>query len=419
MKQYDRIIIEKLLDSYERSSLYKENNKVNVSIVLNVTEKSLPEYFNQNTETYLEIHTAVEMLERENLADVVWRDDHKGHILRKIVLNCNNLKKAYEYVSRSDKKILCRDTVKIIESIIGCCGTPVTRAFSDYLIDRLDKGKSIKEYGDIYSPDGLSKLIQVVKAIEEFSGEIYLREFSVKAAGDSKSVESMKGTITKVFRRFSDGRFSSETFEEIMAEYGIYSTPNYVYFKGCGMFCIGKNAGTIDLSNMNQGIGISGEDMETLIPVNLSEVKRVVTIENLTSFFSFSEPECLIVYLGGYHNRIRRKMLSIIFTHLPHVTYEHFGDIDAGGFEIFFDLRNKTGIDFRPYKMDSFTLKEHFESGKRLTESDVKRLETMKEKIIQNDSRYIINQNSGEEIVECIEKMLENNLKLEQECITQ
>ena len=85
-------------------------------------------------------------------------------------------------------------------------------------------------------------------------------------------------------------------------------------------------------------------------------------------------------------------------TDLLHV----LGDIDAGGFSILKDLRNKTGIPFKMYRMDIETLKYYEKYGKVLTESDRIRL-----KEIEKD----------EEFQEVVSYMLLHNVKLEQECV--
>ena len=82
--------------------------------------------------------------------------------------------------------------------------------------------------------------------------------------------------------------------------------------------------------------------------------------------------------------------------------YCHFGDIDAGGFEIYRDLCNKTGIPFRMYRMDLKTLKAYENYGRPLTENDRKRLQGMC---------------GWEEVREVALYMLEHDVKLEQECV--
>ena len=147
-----------------------------------------------------------------------------------------------------------------------------------------------------------------------------------------------------------------------------------------------------------------------------------MTIENLTTFFRWNEPATLMVYLGGYHNTIRRRLLQKIYRAFPQAEYRHFGDMDAGGFEIYRDLREKTGIPFEPYRMDTETLNEYRSFARPLTDNDRKRLQKM---IAGRDGRAGDSEVSGEggdagafaEFSELISHMLRGNIKLEQECI--
>lgn len=110
----------------------------------------------------------------------------------------------------------------------------------------------------------------------------------------------------------------------------------------------------------------------------------------------------LVVYLGGYHNTVRRRLLQEIYASIPEISYYHFGDIDAGGFEIYRDLCQKTGIPFSMYHMDLVTLKRYEGFGKELTQNDRKRLENMTE---------------IDGLRDIVAYMLEHSVKLEQECI--
>ena len=205
--------------------------------------------------------------------------------------------------------------------------------------------------------------------------------------------------MAKIFRRFHEEFTSMET-PDILAEYGIYHTPNYVYFKGD--IVIEIDGEPVKLQTLNQGLGISGEDLGKVIFSDLSQIKQVITIENLTTYFRWQEPESLIIYLGGYHNGIRRTLLKKIYQELPSISYYHFGDIDAGGFSILKDLRNKTEIPFKRYCMDVETLKYYEKYGKTLTESDKTRLKELEK---------------DEELQEVVSYMLLHNVKLEQECV--
>jgi hypothetical protein len=129
--------------------------------------------------------------------------------------------------------------------------------------------------------------------------------------------------------------------------------------------------------------------------------KTVMTIENLTSFHSAKKEGVFIVYLGGFHNKVRREFIKKIYKDNPDISFCHFGDVDAGGFYILQHLKNKTGIDFKPYKMGIQTLKEYSDFWKPLSENDGRRLSNLLES----------------EFGETVKYMIENNCKLEQEAV--
>ena len=131
----------------------------------------------------------------------------------------------------------------------------------------------------------------------------------------------------------------------------------------------------------------------------------MITIENLTTFFRWEEEESLMIYLGGYHNSVRRILLQKIYHTFPDARYCHFGDIDVGGFLIYEDLCRKTGIPFTCYRMDLDTLTEYEAYGKELTENDRAGIER------------ILKENPDVQYAEVLEYMLSAGVKLEQECI--
>lgn len=129
----------------------------------------------------------------------------------------------------------------------------------------------------------------------------------------------------------------------------------------------------------------------------------MITIENLTTFHSYEDKDAFAVYLGGYHNSIRRKLIRKIYELNPDKSYFHYGDIDAGGFNILLDLRSKTGIPFMPVHMDVATLEEYKDYTRKLTENDKGRLKNL----------------LGNGFDAVIHYMLEHDCKLEQEAIQQ
>lgn len=132
--------------------------------------------------------------------------------------------------------------------------------------------------------------------------------------------------------------------------------------------------------------------------------EKAITIENLTTFNYFSNDEYLKIYLSGFHNKDKENIINKI-NEFKKMKWFHFGDIDAGGFKIYLNLINKTGIDFSLYLMNKNVLEKYEESCEFLTKNDVKTLENLLSKC------------DNEEIKETFEYMLKENIKLEQEAI--
>ena len=398
MVQYDRKVINQLLDTYENSLLSTGENKRTIQIEFRFTKTSIPAYFDESSSEYENIHISMKELERKKLIRIIWKDNKQDYLIHKVRLMTDHLEEAYQYVGRRPKRGLEEENVALLQKYLDE-EAPVTVAFVNYLLGRLQNHRSVKEYIDLEDRKETERFLRACVLVEQNREPCYLREFSITHFQDSKYFEQIESRIAKVFRHFSEEYGEMDSID-LLAEYGIYRTPNYVYFKGNAVISIGE--ATVDLSLLKQGIGISGEDFPRIRFSDLSRVKKVITIENLTSFFRYCEEDSLMIYLGGYHNRIRRTLLNMIYETIPYANYYHFGDMDAGGFSILMDLRKKTGIPFMSYHMDLDTLKEYRQYAKRLNESDRNRLEKIR---------------IEKEFSEVIDFMLEENIKLEQECI--
>ena len=404
MVQYDRKILNALLDSYENSRLFTGENKRNISIDFPFHKKKIPAYFDESSYEYERIHSSMQELEEQGYIRIVWKRGKENHIISKVVLNTEHVEQAYEYVKRVPKTDLALTTITLLQECRGSCDTPVCQKFMTYLLERLDSNRTVKEYIDLENTEATKLLLRGVFEIERNEKQCYLREFSIKVFHDSKMLQSMSGRLGKIFRTFGEDT-EEKDFAQILAEYGIYHTPNYVYLKGKVSFWIHETL--YHITDLKQGIGISGEDLSAIRFCDMNEIRRVITIENLTTFFRWEETDALIIYLGGYHNSVRRELLKNVYEALPDAEYCHFGDIDAGGFEIYEDLCKKTGIPFRMYRMDLSTLTAYEEYGRELTEHDRIRLKRMLEAhTFGTDSMH-----------EVIRYMLERNVKLEQECV--
>lgn len=406
MAHYDVKILGSLLDSYERSLLSKGKNKVTIHIAFPFTKKTIPEYFNESSLAYDEIHEVVRELEQRDFLEIIWKKGKEGHIVQKVLLKEEEIEKVYAYLRRTPKGDYIVQHLQLLDSWKQkeeeCF---VVWKFIDYLKERIQEGKTVKEFIDLPDLEKTKRILTALSCVEKNRESCYIREFSIRHFADSKVFEGLFGVLGKIMRRFRI-EFADMDIYQILAEYNIYHTPDYVYLKGEGILDFQNGMESrVNLAYLEQGLGISGADIEN---VRISgKVKKVITIENLTTFFRWQEKNSLMIYLGGYHNSVRRELLRRVYQVLPDAKYLHFGDIDVGGFEIYRDLCEKTEIPFQTYHMGISELQYYQEYTKKLTENDQKRLNSLMEK------EWFCQK----EMVQVLQYMKKKGVKLEQEIV--
>lgn len=253
---------------------------------------------------------------------------------------------------------------------------------------------------DEQKEEDLLKALDFLENNQEF---LYTREASILIYGDSKYLETMRRSqILSVLYQYYESR-NEEVFEEenLLERFHVYDTDQQICLKG--PVIIEFQHQTLDISTLSGGISISMKDMESLKSIHVQS-DTIMTIENRTPFLRMDHRQCL-VYLGGFAARHQIAFIQKMIADNPKKKYMHFGDIDAGGFWIHRKLCEQTGMHFDMYHMSECDLENplYTQCLKKLTESDRTRLSKLREM---------------PEYGECIEYMLENNIKLEQEIIS-
>ena len=387
MKNYDKIILNKLLDKYERSKSFTGQNSVRQSFSVKIAEL-FPEYADDSEYTaFAAINKSVDHLSEKEF--VSFKKQRNGVVIS-VSLVLDSLDKSYEYLNRTPKK----DTYMLLKELLNryMGKNEVLSRFCNEQIKRIEGNKSVGYFdGDF---DSFENILKVLSEVFSVQSETLQRDFSVKVLGDSKAFEKIKSKVTAIL--FEYGDFPNK--ETLLEELNIIRNPGHVYFKGAG--CIRLCGQIIDFSGMRGDLAVSSSLLKSVEEITVTG-NSVMTIENLTTFNAFSDANVFVIYLGGYHNTDRRDFIRKVYAQNQDKQFLHCGDIDAGGFYILRHLREKTGIDFKPYNMNVDTLKKYAAYTKRLTENDRKRLHSL----LKSEFRDVINY------------MLENNCKLEQEAL--
>lgn len=387
-----------LLDKYERSSLYKGENTVNISISLRFTQDTLPDYYNEyKFELKDEINSQCLLLSEKGFINIKWKKYQEGNIIEKIELNTELLDEIYNELGRIKKSSMEQDAIQIIEPYIE--NDNLLGRFAFDMVEKLKMKNSIKKYFDIEDVKTIKDVMEALNAILSLDTETPKRVLSIHLFNDSKRLEAIE---TKVSRILTDyGNFDADL--DILSELNVVSNPGFVYLKGKGLLSF--NDSEINLEALAGEIAI-GTYLINNLEVKKLNVQRILTIENLTSFHTYRPTDELVIYLGGYHNSIRRQFLKKLYEYNSGIEFCHWGDIDLGGFRILNHLRKKTGIPFRSYLMDVETLNRYIEYGKPI-----------ENKAYLDSLRELISKEEYAEFKETVEFMVENMIRLEQEVI--
>jgi len=398
MKNYHKLFLDILIDKYEKSTLYRGYNKQKVSISYKFTKKNIPEYFDEINYQYKEqIHEIVKNLSLNDYIEIIWKKYEEGNILKQINLNINKVADIYKVLNRKEKSNKEKDVITFLSKYLH--RNNLLSVFVSDMINKLKEGKSISKYLDINNLTVIKDILYSIDRILKQKEEISQRVLSIDLFNDSKYFSTLENKIIKIMRDY--GNYIDE--ENILAEENITRNPGYVYLKGNGIFKCGETK--INLEKLNGEIALSSNIIKS-IEVKSLDVKKIITIENLTTFHTYNNQNELIIYLGGFHNHLRETFLLKLYNFNKKVPFYHWSDIDLGGFRIFHHLTHKTKIPFIPYKMDKDILIKYQQYAMKIKSK--KYLKSLKD-LLNNKDYFIFS--------DVITYMIEKKIRLEQEII--
>lgn len=395
--------LELLLKKYEASKTYNESNEITQSFSIS-PEKVFSDYTNDfaDVDKIHDFENNLEFLEKIKLVTIFKKNDRINKITA--VSTDENWNKIRQILGVKDKNIRLKEEIDFYSAIYDDSGSvQIVKDFCKQQIERLETGKKAQ-----FVHEESKNIIALLNYILKNKNEILERELSISLLSNSKTwEEKYKKKILKILRQ--NEPFASlaencadekETDKAILEECNIFSNPSYVYFKG---------SGTITFENGNC-IKIFPDIPLALSSAAISKIEifeiadnKIMTVENLTSFNRIKKTNTFFIFLSGYHNSAKQIFLKKIFNQNSNKEYYHFGDIDPDGFLILDNLRSKTQIDFKAYKMGIAELQKYSSYTKPLEKNDLRKAESLITK-----GKY----------TEILDYMLKRNLKLEQEIIS-
>lgn len=401
--QKQKKTLELLLKKYESSKTYNKNNEITQSFSI-LPEKIFPDYTNDfaDVDKIHDFENDLEVLEKMELVEISKKDDRISKITA--ISTKENWNKIRQILGVKDKNTRLKEEISFYSAIYDDSDfDKIAKDFCRQQIERLEVGKKAQ-----FFQEEAKNIIALLNCILKNKNEILERELSISVLSNSKTwEEKYKKKILKILRQ--NERFASlvencedekEADKVILEECNIFSNPSYIYFKGSGTITF-ENGNSIKIFS-DIPLALSSAAISKITAFEIVD-KKIMTVENLTSFNRIKKKNTFFIFLSGYHNSAKQAFLSKIFRQNSNKEYYHFGDIDPDGFFILDNLRSKTQIDFKAYKMGIAELQKYSSYTKPLEENDLRKAKSLIAK---------------EKYTEILDYMLKHNVKLEQEIIS-
>ena len=392
---YGKDILNSLVDMYERREGYIKEPSSLRAIQIDI-RKNYPAYADRyNHNAYKDINAAIEKLISDGV--VISKLESTGGY-SKVRLNIDRIADCYKRLNRKSIPEQCEYIKQILSSFADSKYRLLNNIISDWMNLAVNYRKL--PYDLKYDGKRLKDILTILEAVFKIEQESYIRNFSTAVFKDSKRFQKeFKSCIESILFDHTDDPIEKD---KILEYYNLYENPTYVYIKGDVIISFENS--TIYVDELPDGIALSNASLKRIKNIKVL-TKAVITVENLTTYHDENKKEAVYIYLGGYHNKSKKELLEKIYKDNKYCEYLHEGDIDIYGFLILENLKEKTGIPFRPLLMDINTLKRFYEAGiyKELNVSDIRMIEKNRENL--------------KEYSEVLDFMLLNHCKVEQESL--
>jgi len=384
--QYKRVLLERLLDKYEKSRAYTGQAKGSRRIMLKLLQGDFPEYDLENPEARETINAVIREYAAKELVDYNWLKHEEGNIIEKVWLRLDSLQGAYSEIGRTPKG-------EIVDEILGMVYQAQTEISSEWIrqyLNELQTGIEQKRSAQPHIPDDAEyakTLLTALKTIDKIGREECLeRVFSQKYLGDSKAFEkTVRKKVAAIIRKYLSDVSGAETLtdEEALCSVGIVKAPEMFDF--CGNLIAKLNDRTVDFSPFIYGAAINSKTASEIEITGLNPVRRILFIENKANYLDYikkKEPDELIIYHGGFYSPLKGNFFRKLYYAgiKAGIEFLHWSDIDLGGFHLFVRLRDSIIPELQPYLMDEAAFRSKKHLGMSFDDKYASSLEALLEK---------------------------------------
>lgn len=375
------IILNRLLDKYEKSKHLLEPGRSNRRVMLRIEKKELPEYRHETAEIRDMFNRAAQELEREHLVSIEWLQGRP--VLSGVILNLDQVERCYQMAGRTHPRRQAEIVTQMAQSALADAKTPWIASWRDELCENAGRTYAVPGYCR-KDTAFLSKLLSALAQYDSLRGEpITMRAFSSRCYHNSKTFErEVRDDFLRIAEKYHTGLTETCEHTEMgvrdkLAYLGIYARPEL--YELSGRCTIATQAGTIDIgAAYPYGIALPSTTVDCITEIDLRNIHSIVFVENKTNYdeylISELEPDVLAVYHGGFLSPQKRKLVSkIAGAACENASVFFWADIDLGGFQMFDHLQQLIPS-LQPMRMSGEDVALHWQNGLLRSEEYLERL---------------------------------------------
>lgn len=375
-------LLQLLLERYERSSVYERPGPWPRDVIVKLDERTFPDEWSlDGAEAREALLDAACTLGREGVVEVRFHKGFARDIPKEVRLTADVLPKALERAKsvgfRPAVSVLCR----LADHASSLLNDDLPAWLSGYLAavsEQLRQGDTSllgASIGRVKVAE--RRFTDVLTAVASIGGgaEGMTRIVSERIFRDSKRLAAIAADVSNVLLR-ADPAWSvrPSRVRDVLASYGLRSKP--VVLACAGGVRITAPSGVRDLRD-DQPYAPIAESLTSALEDGLVQHGELVitTVENETPFLLYVEsaggPAGLadrgefVMYTGGFPTPRLRGVLSRVAERAPRISFRHWGDPDAGGLQIWWNLRSAIGRPVDLYRMSPEWYRRAAERGGR------------------------------------------------------
>ncbi len=366
------IILSHLLNKYERSKHLFQSNEAGRGVMLKVGpgKKDFPEYDYENASVRDSWNTAAIHLEQEGLIQNEWVKNRP--VLSCIRLNLNRVMDCYQLIGRTHPKELSMQVASMVNERLENASTCWIVAWRNQVCSDAQSEYSVPTY----CKDGLSPLEDLLKALANYDamqGEsATMRAFSSKCYHDTKYFErNVRDLFLRIAQKYDVGLSQLSAQESLgtreqLAYLGIYARPEL--YELAGNIAVHTEHGSITFQAATPyGLALPSTAVNHITSIDLTQIQRIVFIENKTNYDEYLLSELtqgtLAVYHGGFLSPQKKKLFQKLGEAVQtNCDVFFWADIDLGGFQMFAQLQQLISS-LKPLRMSGSDVDKYHATG--------------------------------------------------------